>query len=84
MDGRGRVFDNIFIERLWRTLKYEEVYLKEYSTVAEATENIDRYFHFYNWERIHESLGYKTPHQVYYGISNRVEKGGYYYERITP
>ena len=56
MDGRGRVFDNIFIERLWRSLKYEEVYLKEYATVTEAVENITHYFHFYNEERIHQSL----------------------------
>jgi putative transposase len=84
MDGRGRVFDNIFIERLWRTLKYEEVYLKEYTTVREATENLARYFHFYNWERIHESLGYKTPHQVYYSTSNTKGKGGYIHANLTP
>jgi putative transposase len=84
MDGRGRVFDNIFIERLWRTIKYEEVYLKEYSSVREATENLARYFHFYNWERIHESFGYKTPHQVYYATSNIKEKGGYINANLTP
>lgn len=65
MDGRGRVYDNIFVERLWRTVKYEEVYLHQYSTVADARRGLRRYFHFYNAERIHESLGYKTPHEVY-------------------
>lgn len=65
MDSRGRVFDNIFIERLWRSLKYEEVYLHSYETVKEAKEGIGRYFSFYNRQRLHESLGYKTPEQVY-------------------
>lgn len=57
MDGRGRAMDNIFVERLWRTIKYEEVYLKSYETVAEARESLAKYFHFYNTERLHESLG---------------------------
>jgi len=65
MDGRGRVFDNIFIERLWRTLKYEEVYLKDYADVWEAEDNIGNYFEFYNTERSHSALGYKTPEEVY-------------------
>jgi putative transposase len=56
MDGRGRCMDNIFIERLWRSLKYEEVYLKDYESVAEARTGIDRYFRFYNQERLHQSL----------------------------
>ena len=84
MDGRGRVFDNIFIERLWRSLKYEEVYLKEYATVTEAVENITHYFHFYNEERIHQSLDYKTPQEVYYGMSKIKEKGGYALAGFTP
>jgi putative transposase len=67
MDSRGRVFDNIFIERLWRSLKYEEVYLKEYETVKEAVRGISRYFDFYNNERPHQSLGYRTPAEEYYG-----------------
>lgn len=67
MDSRGRVFDNIFIERLWRSLKYEEVYLKEYETVKEAVKGISRYFDFYNNERPHQSLGYRTPAEEYYG-----------------
>lgn len=69
MDGRGRVFDNIFVERLWRSLKYEEVYTKEYSDVWDAAQNIGRYFRVYNEKRIHQSLDYKTPKQVYLGLS---------------
>ena len=61
MDGRGRCMDNIFIERLWRSLKYEEVYLKDYATVSEAREGIAKYFRFYNEERLHQSLEYRTP-----------------------
>jgi putative transposase len=67
MDGRGRVYDNIFIERLWRTLKYEEVYLHDYRSVSEAQYRIASYFQFYNTERLHESLGYRTPYEVYSG-----------------
>jgi len=67
MDGRGRVYDNIFVERLWRSLKYEEVYLKEYATVREARLSIGNYFRFYNFERLHQALGYKTPYQLYAG-----------------
>ena len=68
MDSRGRVFDNIFTERLWRSLKYEEVYIKDYRDVREAKEGIESYFEFYNNERPHQSLGYKTPYEVYYGL----------------
>ena len=74
MDGRGRVFDNIFVERLWRTLKYEEVYLKDYAGVTEAVESIGNYFRFYNNERFHQSLGYLTPREVYFNSSNFKEK----------
>ena len=66
MDGRGRVFDNIFIERLWRTVKYEEVYLGDYETVANAEDGLGRYFPFYNGERIHQSLDYRTPAAVHW------------------
>jgi putative transposase len=66
MDGRGRVYDNIFVERLWRTVKYEEVYLHDYRTVSEARSLLSIYFHFYNMERLHETLGYLTPYEVYY------------------
>lgn len=65
MDGRGRCLDNIFIERLWRSLKYEEVYLKDYRAVAEARAGIGRWFQFYNQERPHQALGYRTPAAVY-------------------
>ena len=65
MDGRGRVFDNIFVERLWRTVKVEEVYLQDYQTVAEATLSLGRYFAFYNHKRLHQALGYRTPAEVY-------------------
>jgi len=65
MDGKGRVFDNIFSERLWRTVKYEDVYLRDYQTVSEARYYLDRYFEFYNNERLHEALGYLTPAEVY-------------------
>lgn len=65
MDGRGRCMDNIWIERLWRSLKYEEVYLKDYESVTEARAGIERYFRFYNHERLHQSLGYRTPAAVY-------------------
>ena len=66
MDGRGRAFDNIFVERLWRSVKYEEVYLKDYRTVAEAREGLQRYFPFYNEQRIHQALDYRTPHHVHF------------------
>jgi putative transposase len=72
MDGRGRVYDNIFVERLWRTVKYEEVYLHQYTTVFEARRSLAKYFLFYNMERIHESLGYRTPYE------------GYVKERLNP
>jgi len=69
MDGRGRVFDNIFVERLWRTIKYEEIYLHEYRTVGEARAHLAAYFRFYNEERPHQALDYRTPHEVYFGSS---------------
>jgi len=65
MDGRGRCLDNIFIERLWRSLKYEEVYLRDYARVPEARTGIGRWFQFYNHERPHQSLGYRTPAGLY-------------------
>lgn len=67
MDGRGRVFDNIFIERLWRSVKYEEVYPHCYETVRDARNGLTRYFRLYNTERLHESVGDRTPHEVYVG-----------------
>lgn len=65
MDGRGRALDNIFVERLWRSVKYEYVYLQELQTVQQAREGLSEYFRFYNQERLHQSLDYKTPEQVY-------------------
>jgi len=65
MDGKGRCMDNIFVERLWRSLKYEEVYLHAYATVAEAKAGIGAWLNFYNDERQHQSLGYRTPRQIY-------------------
>jgi len=65
MDGKGRAFDNIFVERLWRSVKYEEVYLKDYRDVPSCIEGLRDYFRFYNEERPHQALGYKTPGQVY-------------------
>ena len=67
MDGRGRVFDNIFVERLWRSVKYEEVYLKDYQSVKEAVAGLRRYFQFYNKERPHQSLGYLSPETIWSG-----------------
>jgi len=66
MDGKGRCFDNIFTERLWRSVKYEEVFLHDYDTVVEARTGLKRYFAFYNDERLHQSLSYQTPAQVYW------------------
>ena len=68
-DGRGRALDNVFVERLWRSVKWEEVYLEDYQTVAEAASGLARYFRFYNDERLHQALGYRTPAQVY-GIAS--------------
>jgi putative transposase len=65
MDGKGRCMDNIFVERLWRSLKYEEVYLHAYASVAEANTGIGAWLDFYNTERQHQSLGYRTPQQIY-------------------
>jgi putative transposase len=66
MDGRGRALDNVFVERLWRTVKYEEVYLKSYETVPVAIRSLGEYFRFYNEERLHQALGYRTPAAVYH------------------
>ena len=68
MDGRGRVFDNIFIERLWRTVKYGNIYVQEYETVLDTRQGLKTYFDFYNTERLHQSLEYQTPWEVYSGL----------------
>lgn len=70
MDGRGRCLDNIFVERLWRSVKYEEVYLHDYQTPSEAYLGLKKYLEFYNTERYHQALGYKTPHEVYFKSKN--------------
>ncbi len=67
MDGKGRALDNVIIERLWRSLKYEDIYLKDYETVPELEKGLRDYFNFYNHERPHQSLGYQTPADVYFG-----------------
>ncbi len=67
MDGRGRCLDNIFIERLWRSLKYEEIYLRDYTLVPEARRGIGNWFRFYNQQRSHQSLDYRTPAELYRG-----------------
>lgn len=66
MDGKGRAMDNIMVERLWRSVKYEEIYLNEYSSMEELTKALKKYFQFYNTERPHQSFGNKTPDEVYY------------------
>jgi putative transposase len=66
MDGRGRALDNVFVERLWRSVKYENVYLNEYQTITEARAGLASYFRFYNGKRLHQSLDYRAPAEVYY------------------
>ncbi len=69
MDSRGRALDNVFIERLWRNLKYEEVYRTEYIDVADCYHCIKEYFRKYNQERLHQSLDYRTPEEVHYNLA---------------
>jgi putative transposase len=71
MDGRGRCLDNVFVERLWRSVKYEDVYLKGYEAVPQLEEGLGRYFAFYNEERLHQALGYRTPAAVYREVRAR-------------
>ena len=71
MDGRGRCLDNVFVERLWRTVKYENVYVRGYETVPQLHQGLEDYFVFYNTERLHQSLEYRTPATVY-GQKRRV------------
>ena len=75
MDGRGRVFDNIFIERLWRAVKYEEVFLHDYADFRETWRRLDRYFGFYCEQRPHQALNYSTPAEVYWGLAGD-DQGG--------
>ena len=73
MDGKGRWMDNVFIERLWRSLKYEEVYLHAYETVADAKAGIGSWISFYNLSRPHQALGYRTPTEVFAGGAGAVD-----------
>jgi putative transposase len=66
MDGRGRALDHVFVERLWRTVKYEEVYVKDYGTPREAMQGLEQFFQLYNGQRPHQALGYQTPATVYF------------------
>ncbi|MGA7934363.1 MAG: IS3 family transposase, partial [Kovacikia sp.] len=70
-DARGRALDNIFVERLWRSVKYEEVYLKSYTSVLDAITNLDAYFSFYNHKRLHQSLNYQPPAIVHFNCTRR-------------
>jgi putative transposase len=70
MDGKGRWMDNVFIERLWKNVKYEEVYLKGYGTIAEARQELGIYFNFYNRKRWHQGLDDRTPDEVYWRSRN--------------
>ena len=74
MDGKGRYQDNIFVERLWRTVKYEELHLKAYANAHEARGELQNYFRFYNGLRPHQGLGYRTPAEVFYGEQKAVEE----------
>ena len=69
MDGKGRAIDNVFVERLWRSVKYVNVYIKGYKTMEEARSGLAEYFKLYNERRLHEALGYKTPKEVHYAIA---------------
>lgn len=70
MDGKGRVTDNIMVERLWRTVKYEDIYIKDYESVEDLIAGLRKYFNYYNHSRSHHSLGGKTPAEVYWGTSS--------------
>ena len=67
MDGKGRALDNVFVERLWRTVKYNCIYINNYNSVKELRIGLEEYFNFYNYERPHQSLNKKTPANIYYG-----------------
>lgn len=74
MDGKGRALDNVFVERLWRSVKYEDVYLKKYETMFECEAGLKKYFRFYNNDRIHQSLEYKIPADVYFAGQRKTKK----------
>jgi len=74
MDAKGRSIDNIVIERFWRTLKYEDVYLQQYNTIKEAHIGIGKFIKYYNSERLHSSISYHTPNEVYYQAVNNLDE----------
>ena len=71
MDGRGRAFDNIFVERFWRTIKYEDIYIRDYASLPELTRGLEAYFYFYNHERPHQSLDYAVPAAVHLNVKEQ-------------
>ena len=71
MSGKGRALDNVYVERLWKSLKYEDIYLKSYESMTDLKSGIKRYFEFYNTERFHQSLDYLTPEMMYESFSTR-------------
>jgi putative transposase len=77
MDGRGRALDNVFVERLWRSVKYEDIYIKDYELVPELVAGLTAYFRFYDEDRPHQSLDYRTPGEVYRaGVRGKPSGGG--------
>lgn len=76
MDGRGRAMDNIFIERLWRTVKYDDIFIHDYADVSEVIAGLKRFFRFYNHERPHQSLGNQTPAEVYFWRASKTRSAG--------
>ena len=84
MDGKGRYADNIFVERLWRTVKYEEVYLKAYASASEAKRELGAYFRFYNGQRPHQALGYRTPFHQAINVQINVQEEDWGQRRCPP
>ncbi len=76
MDGKGRATDNICIERFWRSIKYEEIYLNEYKNIKSLNRAIEKYMNTYNKKRLHSSIGYKTPNEIYYQAENNLDPKG--------
>jgi putative transposase len=76
MDGKGRATDNICIERFWRSIKYEEIYLNEYKNIKQLNKAIEKYMDAYNKRRLHSAIDYKTPNEVYYQAANNLDSKG--------